>query len=122
MLLGERPRTTHVGGVEPDSVDEEHFRPINRIPGDVFSLIPGYCDAGEELVVLSHVCRGWRERFILCSPLRTFLDCACFEQTRVYLERPMTSPMEIWLREEEEHTFTNDAFLLQYRISAGSTA
>jgi len=88
------------------------FAPINRIPEDVLSLIPGYCDTDEELVTLTHVCRGWRERFVSCSSLWAFLDCTSVEQTRVYLERSKTSPLEICLEEEEGATYLNDAFLL----------
>ena len=105
MFLCDRPRTRRVGGVEP-------FAPINRIPEDVLSLIPSYCNTGGELVTLTHVCRGSRERFISCSSLWTFLDCANVKQTRVYLERSKTSPLELWLGEEEDPSFLNDAFLL----------
>jgi len=38
------------------------FAPINRIPGYVFSLIPGCFDAGEDLVAFSRV--PWLERAI----------------------------------------------------------
>ena len=88
------------------------FAPVNRIPEDVLSLIPSYCDTSEELITLTHVCRGWRERFISSSSLWTFLDCTNVEQTRVYLERSKTSPLELWLGEEEDASFLNDAFLL----------
>lgn len=88
------------------------FAPINRIPEDVLSLIPSYYNTGEELVTLTHICRGWRERFISCPSLWTFLDCTNVEQTRVYLERSKNSPLEICLVEEEDTTFPNDAFLL----------
>ena len=90
------------------------FTPINRIPEDVLSLVPRYRDTDKELVTLTHVCRGWRERFIACSSLWTALDCTSVEQTRVHLERSKGSPLEICLQEEEEEgvTFLNDAFLL----------
>jgi len=88
------------------------FAPINRIPEDILSLIPSYCNTGGQLVTLTHVCRGWRERFISFSSLWTFLDCTNVEQTRVYIERSKTSPLELWLGEEEGAPFLNDAFLL----------
>ena len=90
------------------------FAPINQIPEDVLSLVPGYCNTDEELITLTHVCRGWRERFTItsCPSLWTLLDCTSLEQTRVYLERSKNSPLEICLREEKNTTFLNEAFLL----------
>jgi len=77
------------------------FATVNRIPQEVFSLIPEYCDAEEELVTLTHVCHGWRELFISRSSLWTSLDCTSVERTRVYLERSRTSPLEIRLTEKD---------------------
>ena len=88
------------------------FAPINRIPQEVLSLIPDYCNAGEELVTLTHVCRGWREQFISRSSLWTFLDCASVDRTNVYLKRSKTSPLEIRFEEEEGTSFSSDALLL----------
>jgi len=86
--------------------------PINRIPQEVLSLIPGHSDTDEDLIALTHVCRGWRELFISRSSLWIFLDCTDVDKTRVYLERSRTSPLEIYLKEEEDTTYLNDAFLL----------
>ena len=86
--------------------------PINRIPQEVLSLIPGYCNTDEELVALTHVCRGWREQFTSRASLWTSLDCTNIEQTREYLERSKTSPLEIQLEEGGHYPFLNDAFLL----------
>jgi len=88
------------------------FAPINRIPQEVLSLIPDHCDTDKDLIALTHVCRGWRELFISRSSLWTFLDCTDVDKTRVYLERSRTSPLEIYLEEEEDTTYLNDAFLL----------
>ena len=88
------------------------FSPINQIPGGVLSLIPNYRDTDKELIVLTHVCRGWRERFISCCSLWTSLDCTNVERTHIYLDRAKTSPLEISLGEGDCAPFLNDAFLL----------
>ncbi|KAF9647942.1 hypothetical protein BDM02DRAFT_3072018, partial [Thelephora ganbajun] len=70
--------------------------PINRIPPETFSLIPGYLnerDMDENLIALTHVCRGWREVLIAHSALWTRLDCTDAEKTRVYIERSKSSPL-----------------------------
>ena len=86
--------------------------PINRVPQVVLSLIPDHCETDQELITMTHVCRGWREQFISRSSLWTFLDCTSVDQTRVYLERSKTFPLEIWLGEETRGPFLHDAFLL----------
>jgi hypothetical protein len=88
------------------------FAPINRIPQEVFSLIPGYRGMGEALIALTHVCHDWREQLISHSSLWTSLDCTNVDQTRVYLERSKTSPLDISFSEEGSSTSLNDAFLL----------
>lgn len=88
------------------------FVPINRIPPDVLCLLPDYCDADEELIKLTHVCRGWREIFVSRASLWTFLDCTDPDKTRVYLERSKKSPLEIWLKEGEYTRNLGDTFLL----------
>ena len=84
------------------------FTPINRVPPEVLSLVPDYCRRSE-LVGLTHVCRRWREIFISCASLWTFLDCMNFDQTSAYLERSKRSPLEI--RVEKEHIL-HGAFML----------
>jgi len=109
-----------VGALERDALEvlslvrsiKNTFAPINRIPEDVLYLIPDYCNTGKELVALTHVCRGWRERFISRSSLWTYLDCTSVERTRVYLDRSKASALEIRLGEEDCTPFLNDAFLL----------
>ena len=88
------------------------FAPINRVPQGILSLVPDYCDTDKELVALTHVCRGWRERFISCPSLWSFLDCANVEKTRAYLERSKTHLLEVQLGREESASFLKDALLL----------
>ena len=88
------------------------FASINRIPPEVLSLIAHLRDkedTDENLIALTHVCRSWREIFISHASLWTNLDCTVFDKTRVYLKRSKTSPLDIYLDEED---FLNDAFLL----------
>ena len=88
------------------------FVPINRIPPEVLSLIPGHCDTDDEVVALTHVCRSWRELFISRASSWTYLDCTNVDKTRVYIERSKTSPLEIYLEDDEDAPFLIDAFLL----------
>jgi len=86
------------------------FAPINQLCPEVLSLIPGYCNTDKELIKSTHVCHFWREVFISCASLWTFLDCRNLSQTYTYLERSKKSPLEICLR--GGHTpFLNGAFL-----------
>ena len=89
------------------------FAPINRIPPEVLSLIPDYCSRSE-FVALTHVCRSWRRSLISRASLWTFLNCMDLDQTRTYLERSKTSPLEIRVEEEhvEEEHVPHGAFLL----------
>ena len=84
------------------------FAPINRIPPEVLSLIPDYCDKGEGPITLTHVCHYWREIFISRASLWTFLNCSNLYKTRVYIERSRGSPLEIYFITLHHH----DAFLL----------
>ena len=74
------------------------FTPINQIPPEVLSLIPGHCDDGEDLITLTHVCRGWRDVFTSCSPLWTRLDFINVDKTRTYIQRSQSSPLDICLK------------------------
>ena len=91
------------------------FAPINRIPREILSTIPDYLSeeytADQDLITLTHVCNGWRELFISCPFLWTYLDCKNVEKTRVYIERSKSSLLEVHLREECS-PFLYDAFLL----------
>ncbi|KAF9647935.1 hypothetical protein BDM02DRAFT_3187559 [Thelephora ganbajun] len=89
--------------------------PINRIPPEVFSLIPEYWDKNDmdkNLITLTHVCHGWREVLIGHSSLWTRLDCADAEKTRVYIERSKSLPLEIALRRREYSSYLRDVFLM----------
>ena len=91
--------------------------PINRIPPEVLSLIPDYCnddddDADQDLITLTHVCRGWRDTFISRSSLWTQLDFMNVDKTRTYIQRSKSSPLELHLERDEDNTYRDDAFSL----------
>jgi len=91
------------------------FAPINRIPLDIFSLIPKYWDhetMDENLITLTHVCRGWRELFIARSWLWARLDCANVDKTRVYIRRAKSSRLEISLRKDRDESYDEGALRL----------
>ena len=95
------------------------FAPINKIPPEILSLIPDYCDEddiGRALVALTHVCRGWRDMLISRSSLRTTLDLMNAEKTRTYIQRSKSS-LKIYLYENEAEgvTYLEDAFSLPMR-------
>ena len=91
--------------------------PINRIPVEVLSLIPEYCDEGyadQVLITLTHVCHSWRDVLISCSSLWTTLDLVNVEKTRTYIERSKASPLRIHLYEDRDDgaNYLYDAFSL----------
>ena len=89
---------------------KNNFAPINRIPPEIFSLIPGYLredDVDENLITMTHVCRGWRDLLIA----RTRLKCTNAHKTRIYIERSKLSPLEISLYKGRAATYLEDAFL-----------
>ena len=91
------------------------FAPINLIPAEVLSLIPDYCDehdVEQDLITLTHVCRGWREMLISRSSLWTQLDFANVDKTRTYIQRSKSSPLEIHLGRDEDDTYLDDALFL----------
>ena len=69
--------------------------PISRVPPDVISLIPEYCETGQELIALTHVRRSWREILISRASLWTLLDCMDLDKTYTYIQRSRGSPLEI---------------------------
>ena len=95
---------------------ENNLAPVNRIPPEVFSTIPDYWadeDAAEEnLITATHVCRGWRELFISRPSLWTQLDCTHIEKTSIYVERSKSSPLNVYIQEDEDTPFLNGAFFL----------
>jgi len=91
------------------------FVPINRIPPEVFSLIPDYWerqDAERDIIALTHVCHGWREIFTSRSSLWTHLDCKDTEKTHIYLGRSRSHPLEISLMRWKRIPYCNDALLM----------
>jgi len=90
------------------------FAPINRVPLDIFYLIPGYWDGGdvdENLITLTHVCRSWRELLIAHSSLWTHMDCKNTNKTRIYIERSKSSPLKISLYAYGVAAYPEEAFL-----------
>ena len=90
------------------------FAPINKIPHDVLFLLPGYYDENytdQDLITLTHVCRGWRGIFTSCSSLWTRLDFTNVDKTRTCIERSQSSPLEIYLEDDEDIEYL-DAFPL----------
>jgi len=80
---------------------KNNFAPINRIPSEVFSVIPEHLDEDEldeNLIMLTHVCRGWRELLVARPSLWARLDCTNTDKTRVYIERSKSTPLELSLQ------------------------
>lgn len=92
------------------------FAPINRIPQELFSLIPRYWEedyTDKNLIALTHGCQHWRKVLIAHSSLWTHFECKDIEKTRIYIERSKSSPLEIALYEHgESHNYHEEAFLL----------
>ena len=81
--------------------------PINRVPPEVFSLIPDHYehnDKDQNLIALTHVCHGWREIFTSRSSLWTKLASPNIDKTRTYIQRSKSSPLEIWLGGSQGNT------------------
>ena len=94
---------------------KNNFAPVNRIPPEVFSLIPKYWDKGDvdkNLIALTHTCHAWRELFIACSSLWARLDFMDIDKTCVYLERAKLSHLEVRLCKNDRESYLEDAFLL----------
>jgi len=77
--------------------------PINQIPPEILALIPDFWDVDkrdEDVIALTHVCRGWRELFVSCPSLWANLDCVDEDKTRVYVERSKSSPISLSLHSD----------------------
>ena len=87
------------------------FAPINKIPPDVFFLIPEYLEDSEDenLIKMTHVCRGWREVLIARPSLWVRLYCKNTDRTRAYIERSKSSLLELSLYKREATTYLEDA-------------
>ncbi|KAF9781779.1 hypothetical protein BJ322DRAFT_244248 [Thelephora terrestris] len=91
------------------------FAPVNRIPPEVLSLIPDYCDKDDldqDLIKLTHVCRGWRDTFTSRSSLWTKLYFTNIDKTRTYIRRSQSSPMQIYLIDDQNTGYLDDAVSL----------
>ena len=92
------------------------FTPIFRIPPEVLSLIPVYCDDDDEddvdqsLIALTHVCRGWRNVFTSCPSLWTRLNFTNVNKTCMYIQRSHSFPLEIYL--DQDINYLDNAFSL----------
>jgi len=95
------------------------FALINRIPGAVLRLIPTYLECqdtetGKDLIMLTHVCRGWRELFTSHPSLWTRLDFTNVDKTRAYIERSRSLPLDVVVCKSEynDNYCLEDALLL----------
>ena len=91
------------------------FAPINKVPADALTLISDYWEdttRDQNLITLTHVCRGWREIFTSRPSLWARLDCANVEKTRVYIERSRSFPLAVQLDDDGDMTCWEEAFLL----------
>ena len=87
--------------------------PINRIPPEILSLIPDYFpDYGQASIALTHVCRSWREIFISCSSLWTYLDLKNIDKTRTFIQRSKSSPLSVYASSLYDDTYLEDALSL----------
>ena len=70
--------------------------PINRIPPEVFSLIPDCYEnrTDRHLLALTHVCQRWRDIFTSRASLWTQLDFANADKTRTYIRRSQSYPLK----------------------------
>ena len=104
---------TQVNALEQDAVQvlslvwslKNTFALANKIPLDVFTMIPDYwddSDRDQNLITLTHVCRGWREIFTSRPSLWARLDCTNVDKTRVYIERSRSSPLEVHIGDSSE--------------------
>lgn len=60
----------------------------------------------DDLITMTHVCRGWREILVSRSSLWTrLLGFKSFEKTRTYIERSQSSSLEIHIGSEYEMGF-----------------
>ena len=89
--------------------------PINKIPPEILAFIPDFWNTykrDRKVIVLTHVCRAWREVFVSRSSLWTNFDCLDPEKTRVYFERSKFSPINLSLDLREGIPSYNSLFQL----------
>ena len=89
--------------------------PINRIPPEILSSIPDYYGKGgtdQDLLALTHVCRGWRNMFVSRPSLRTRLCFTNVNKISTYIQRSRSSPLIIFLGNNGGNTYSTDAIFL----------
>ena len=110
-------RLTHVvfqfNVIEKDALDilqlirswRNSVAPINQIPPEILTLVPDFWDKHDgrdkDVIVMTHVCRAWREVFVSRSSLWTNLECVDLDKTRVYFERSKDSPIDLSLVKDD---------------------
>ena len=116
---------THACGFQVDALEGDAFEvlrlvraiknslaPISRIPPEVFSFIPdhfceddgGYYkdDMDQDLVAMTHVCRGWRNTLTSLSSLWTHVEFRNVDKTRTYIQRSESSPLKLYLGDDDD--------------------
>ena len=91
--------------------------PVNRIPPEVFSLIPNHYDAhptDRDLIRSTHVCRSWRETLISRSSLWTHLDFTNVDKTRALIRRSKSSPLDIHVGDQGRKKYLDHALSLVF--------
>ena len=119
------PVTAHPSRLQVNVPERDTFEvptvpaPINRIPPEVLSVIPDYHPYSfgpsyfvdfmdKELMVLTHVCRRWRDTFTSRASLWTSLTIKNVYRTHTYIQRSQSSPLNLYLDDE----IAGDAFAL----------
>ena len=111
---------TQVNGLEQDALQvlslvrslKNTFALVSKIPLDVLTMIPDYwddSDRDQNLITLTHVCRGWREIFTSRPSLWAHLNGTNVDKTRVYIERSRSSPLEVHIGVYSEDSLDLDA-------------
>ena len=109
---------------------ESSLRPINRLPKDVFVLIPLFLMGGEQddqfamnkpLITMTHVCRSWRSTLISTPSLWTHIDFSTFEskQAMGFLSRSWDQLLEVYQHlenDEDMEPFRSTTLCNLYRL------
>ena len=93
---------------------ENSLAPINRIPPEIFSVIPDYWgedSVDKDLIALTHVCRQWRDVLAARSSLWTRIHLTSIDITRTFVQRSHSSPwpLDFYIEGDED---VDDAFAL----------
>jgi len=96
---------------------ESILQPINRLPKEVFILIPcffprgwdnswGYFPMNKPLITMTHVCRSWRNLLLSTPSLWTQIDFSMSTESQQadFLRRSGNQPLDIYqLLENQDH-------------------